>query len=168
MTQTDQIIVYYVTGDTDGQESVESESPETQESKRHEVFQCQFCPSTFDRELGLYGHLNSHKVCGVDSSHSFNSPKFSRVRLLPVLFLDAHLHSQAWKLSEDTWPSTGAKNFTEQNSNRHFRGVSHPFECPQCGLRFDRKSQLGYHIEKNHEQVSFARWLYQHPDFEGG
>ena len=39
----------------------------------------------------------------------------------------------------------------------HFRGVSHPFECPQCGLRFDRKSQLGYHIEKNHEQVSFAR-----------
>ena len=70
MTQTDQIIVYYVTGDTDGQESVESESAETQESKRHEVFQCQFCPSTFDRELGLYGHLNSHKVCGVDSSHS--------------------------------------------------------------------------------------------------
>lgn len=77
MTQTDQIIVYYVTGDTDGQESVESESLETQESKRQEVFQCQFCPSTFDRELGLYGHLNSHKVCGVDSSHSVtqrNSP----------------------------------------------------------------------------------------------
>ena len=117
MTQTDQIIVYYVTGDTDGQESVESESLETQESKRQEVFQCQFCPSTFDRELGLYGHLNSHKVCGVDSrSHS---EKFSRVRLLPVLLLDAHLHSQAWKLSEDTWPNTGAKYCTQQKSN-HF------------------------------------------------
>ena len=156
MTQTDQIIVYYVTGDTDGQESVESESLETQESKRQEVFQCQFCPSTFDRELGLYGHLNSHKVCGVDSrSHS---EKLSRVRLLRVLFLDAHLHFQAWKLSEDTWPNTGAKYCTQQKWYRHFRGVSHPFECPQCGLRFDRKSQLGYHIEKNHEQVSFAHW----------
>ena len=34
-----------------------------------------------------------------------------------------------------------------------FRGTSHPYECPQCGLRFDRKSQLGYHIERNHQQV---------------
>ena len=80
MTQTDQIILYYV---TDGQENV-VEDGNAKESEREpergveeEVFRCQFCPSTFDRELGLYGHLNSHKVCGVDSSHSVtqrNSP----------------------------------------------------------------------------------------------
>ena len=57
MTQTDQIILYYV---TDGHENEEGEN--TKESETGEVFQCQFCPSTFDRELGLYGHLNSHKA----------------------------------------------------------------------------------------------------------
>ena len=57
MTQTDQIILYYV---TDGHENVEGGN--AKESERGEVFQCQFCPSTFDRELGLYGHLNSHKA----------------------------------------------------------------------------------------------------------
>lgn len=46
------------------------------------------------------------------------------------------------------------------NSLKSFRkhvaehtGTSHPYECDQCGLRFDRKSQLGYHIERNHEKV---------------
>ena len=57
MTQTDQIILYYV---TDGHENVEGGN--AKDSERGEVFQCQFCPSTFDRELGLYGHLNSHKA----------------------------------------------------------------------------------------------------------
>ena len=34
-------------------------------------------------------------------------------------------------------------------------GKSHPFSCdfPNCGLRFDRKSQLRYHVERNHENV---------------
>ena len=69
MTQTDQIILYYV---TDGQEHVEAggngEEGEGGDPERgvveeeEEVFRCQFCPSTFDRELGLYGHLNSHKA----------------------------------------------------------------------------------------------------------
>ena len=68
MTQTDQIILYYV---TDGQEHVEAGGngeegeggdPERGVEEEEEVFRCQFCPSTFDRELGLYGHLNSHKA----------------------------------------------------------------------------------------------------------
>ena len=65
MTQTDQIILYYV---TDGQENVvedgngkERES-EPERGVEEVVFRCQFCPSTFDRELALYGHLNSHKA----------------------------------------------------------------------------------------------------------
>ena len=68
MTQSDQIILYYVTGNADGQDNVESENAKENESEGGsekrvgEVFRCQFCPSTFDRELGLYGHLNSHKV----------------------------------------------------------------------------------------------------------
>jgi len=32
-------------------------------------------------------------------------------------------------------------------------GTSHPFECELCGLRFDRKSQLGYHIDRNHKKI---------------
>ena len=34
-------------------------------------------------------------------------------------------------------------------------GNSHPFSCefPNCGLKFDRKSQLRYHVERNHENV---------------
>ena len=68
MTQSDQIILYYVTGNADGQDNVESgnakeiESEGVSSKRVGEVFRCQFCPSTFDRELGLYGHLNSHKV----------------------------------------------------------------------------------------------------------
>lgn len=65
MTQTDQIILYYV---TDGQENVVEDGNakeierESERGVEEEVFRCQFCPSTFDRELGLYGHLNSHKA----------------------------------------------------------------------------------------------------------
>jgi len=46
---------------------------------------------------------------------------------------------------------TSLKAFRKHVSEHN--GTSHPFECEQCGLRFDRKSQLGYHIERNHEKV---------------
>ena len=31
-------------------------------------------------------------------------------------------------------------------------GTTHPHSCSICGLKFDRQSQLKYHIEKNHEK----------------
>ena len=55
MVESEQIILYYVEENEEIERNVEKEEDP-------KVFKCQFCPSTFDRELGLYGHLNSHKV----------------------------------------------------------------------------------------------------------
>ena len=68
MSETEQIVLYYVNGGVGEEEQeeveymVEEERGEGRQEEERRVFQCQFCPSTFDRELGLYGHLNSHKV----------------------------------------------------------------------------------------------------------
>ena len=71
MSESEQIVLYYVNGgvgEEEEQEEVEYMMEEEgreerqQEEEEGKVYQCQFCPSTFDRELGLYGHLNSHKV----------------------------------------------------------------------------------------------------------
>jgi len=94
-----------------------------QEEEEGKVYQCQFCPSTFDRELGLYGHLNSHK-------------------------------EETFQCSLATCSSTFPSLKAFRKHMAEHRGTSHPFQCPQCGLRFDRKSQLGYHIESFHQQVS--------------
>ena len=84
---------------------------------------------------------------------------FPRVRHSYAVSLDAPPHCRAWKPSGSTWLSTGMKCLffccPKQSISYVIRGASHPFECPQCGLRFDRKSQLGYHVEKNHQQVLF-------------
>ena len=63
---------------------------------------------------------------------------------------EAHGWAQVWSVSISVVQSKA-----KQSISYVIRGASHPFECPQCGLRFDRKSQLGYHVEKNHQQVLF-------------
>ena len=61
-SEPEQIVLYYVEGEEE-EEGVQYSVAESQEEVDGKVvFKCQFCPSTFDRELGLYGHLNSHKV----------------------------------------------------------------------------------------------------------
>lgn len=61
MSETGQIILYYVNGG-DIPREVKEENKEGSEHENQKIFKCNFCTSTFDRELGLYGHLNSHKV----------------------------------------------------------------------------------------------------------
>ena len=57
-------------------------------------------------------------------------------------------------------------NFSEHE------GKSHPFSCDICGLKFDRKSQLRYHVERNHEKkVKFKcticdKGFYKESDFK--
>ena len=73
-----------------------------------------------------------------------------------ALSLYGHLNTHI----NEVFPCNGENCQQTFNSLKAFRkhtsehnGTSHPYECDQCSLRFDRKSQLGYHIERNHEKV---------------
>ena len=85
-SEPEQIVLYYVEGE--GEEEDEGVQYSVAESQQEVdgkvVFKCQFCPSTFDRELGLYGHLNSHKV--ILSSLQSNMKLLSQVWVKCPLF----------------------------------------------------------------------------------
>merc|ERR1719418_479415 len=37
--------------------------------------------------------------------------------------------------------------------SREHTGSTHPFQCKDCGFKFDRHSQLKYHVDKKHNNV---------------
>jgi len=102
---------------------------------------------------------SSHK--SLDTGEPSALKKIFRCQICPsefdrALSLYGHLNTH----KNEVFPCThgGCQQlFTSLKSFRkhmaQHEGTSHPFECELCGLRFDRKSQLGYHIQRNHEKV---------------
>jgi len=106
------------------------------------------------------GLETENSKCFDDVEHSEMKKAF-RCQFCPsefdrALSLYGHLNTHKNEVFPCTY--TGCKQvFTSLKSFRkhisEHDGTSHPFECKLCGLRFDRKSQLGYHIQRNHEKV---------------